>query len=94
MKPQQPRASTSVLRVSLIVPEELDPHPAPQVEEDVDGDGDRQQQAVEAQTAAAGAALREVLIHRRRVEQTEEGHYGDQPHHHRERQHVCRWGLM
>lgn len=76
---------------SLVVSEKLDPHPAPEVEEDVDGDGDGQQQAVEAHTAAAGAALREVLIHRRRVEQTKEGHYGDQSHHHRQGQHVCRW---
>lgn len=66
----------------LVVPEELDPYPAPQVEEDVDRDGDRQQQAVETQTAAAGAALREVIIHCSRVEQTKERHYRDQSHHH------------
>lgn len=46
----------------------LDSHPAPEVEKDVDRDGDRQQQAVETQTVAAGAALREVLIHSSRVE--------------------------
>lgn len=68
--------------------EELEPHPAPQVEEDVDGDGDRQQQAVETQAVAAGAALREVFIHCSRVEQTKEGHYRDQPHHHGQGQHV------
>lgn len=70
--------------------EELDPHPAPEVEEDVDGDGDRQQQTVETQTVAAGAALREVLIHGSRVEQTKEGHYWDQPHHHGQGEHTCR----
>lgn len=76
---------------SLVVSEELDPHPAPEVEEDVDGDGDGQQQAVEAQAAAAGAALREVLVHGRRVEQTEERHDRDQPHHHGQGEHggVC-----
>lgn len=51
---------------SLVVSKKLDPHPAPEVEEDVDRDGDWQQQAVETQTVAAGAALREVLIHCRR----------------------------
>lgn len=65
----------------LIVSKELDPYPAPEVEEDIDGDGDWQQQAVEAQTAAAGAALREVLIHSSGVQQTKEGHYWDQSHH-------------
>lgn len=72
---------------SLVVSKELDPHPAPEVEEDVDGDGDRQQQAVETQTVTAGAALREVLIHRSRVEQPKEGHYRDQPHHHGQGEH-------
>lgn len=72
------------------MPEELDPYPAPQVEEDVDGDGDGQQQAVETQTVAAGASLREVIVHRRRVEQTEERHYGDQSHHDRQGEHTCR----
>lgn len=43
--------------------EQLDAHPAPQVEEDVDRDGDWQQQAVETHTAAAGATLGEVLVH-------------------------------
>jgi len=78
----------------LVVPEELDPHPAPEVEEDVDRDGDRQQQAVETQTVAAGAALREVIIHRSRVEQTKERHYRDQSHHHRQGEHTCRWVLI
>ncbi|KAM3609208.1 uncharacterized protein V6R79_011035 [Siganus canaliculatus] len=72
---------------SLVVSEEFDAHPAPQVEEDVDGNGDRQQQAVEAQTVAAGAALREVLIHCSRVEQTKERHDGDEPYHHRQQEH-------
>lgn len=72
---------------SLVVSKELDPHPAPEVEEDVDRDGDRQQQAVETQTVAAGAALREVLIHRSRVEQTKERDYRDQPHHHGQGEH-------
>lgn len=66
---------------------ELDPHPAPEVEEDVDGDCDWQQQAVETQAVAAGAALGEVLIHSGRVEQTKEGQYWDQPHHHGQREH-------
>lgn len=74
---------------SLVVSEELDPHPAPQVEEDVDRDGDRQQQAVETQAAAAGATLRKVLIHRSRVEQTEEGDYWDESHHHGQGEHGC-----
>lgn len=71
----------------------LDPYPAPEVEEDVDGDGDREQQAVETQTAAAGAALREILIHCSRVKQTEERHYWDEPHHHGQGEHDCRWVL-
>lgn len=66
----------------------FDPHPAPDVEEDIDGDGDRQQQAVEAHTpAAAGAAFGEVLIDCSGVEQTEERHYWDEPHHGRQREH-------
>lgn len=73
--------------------EELDAHPAPQMEEDVDRNGDRQQQAVEAQTVTAGAALREVLIHRSRVEQTEERHDGDEPYHHRQGEHSGEWVL-
>lgn len=72
---------------SLVVSKELDPHPAPQVEEDVDGDGDRQQQAVETQAVAAGAALREVLVHCGRVEQPKERHNRDQPHHHGQGEH-------
>ncbi len=71
--------------------EELDPHPAPEVEEDVDRDGDGQQQAVEAQTAAAGAPLGEVLIHRGRVEQTKQRHYRHETHHHGQGEHTCRW---
>lgn len=49
------------------MPEELDSHPAPEVEEDVDRNGDWQQQAVETQAVAAGATLREVIIHCSRV---------------------------
>lgn len=64
----------------LVVSEELDSHPAPEVEEDVDRDGDRQQQAVETQTAATGAALGKVLIYRSRNEQATQGHDGDQHH--------------
>ena len=71
--------------------EKLDPHPAPEVEEDVDGDGDGQQQAVETHAATACAALREVLVHCSRVEQTEERHYWDQAHHHGQGEHTCRW---
>lgn len=41
----------------------FDPHPATGVEEDVDRYSDWQQQAVETHTVAAGAALREALIH-------------------------------
>lgn len=67
--------------------EELDPYPAPEVEEEVHWDGDWQQQAVETQAAAAAAALREVFIHSSRVEQTEERHYRDQPHHHGQGEH-------
>lgn len=48
----------------LVVPEEFDTHPAPQVEEDIHRDSDREQQAVETHTVSTGAALREVLIHR------------------------------
>lgn len=50
--------------MSLVVPEELDAHPAPQVKEDVDGDSDWKQEAVETHTVPTGAALRKVLIHR------------------------------
>lgn len=78
---------------NLVVSKKFDPHPAPEVEEDVHRDGDREQQAVETQTVAAGAALREVLIHRSRVEQTKQRHYWDQPHHHGQREHACRWVL-
>lgn len=70
--------------------EELDPHPAPQMEEDVDGEGERQQQAVETHTAAAGASLREVLIHGGRVDQTDEGHKRDQSHHQSQGKHSDR----
>ena len=35
---------------SLVVSEELDSDPAPEMEEDIDGDGDWQQQTVETQT--------------------------------------------
>lgn len=73
--------------------EQLDAHPAPQMEEDIDRDGDRQQQTVETQTVAAGAALREVLINSSRVEQTKEGHYRDQSHHHGQGEHTCRRAL-
>lgn len=69
--------------------EEFNPHPAPEVEEDIHRDGDRQQQAVETQTVAAGAALREVFIHCSRVEQTKERYDGDQAHHHGQREHTC-----
>lgn len=66
----------------------FDSHPAPEVEEDVDGDGDGQQQAVEAHAAAAAAAaFGEVLVHRSRVEQTEERHDWDEAHHGGQRQH-------
>lgn len=68
--------------------EEFDAHPAPQVEEDVDGDGDGQQQAVETQTVAAGAALREVLVHGGRVEQTAERQNRDEAHHHGQGEHA------
>lgn len=72
----------------LVVSKKFDSHPAPDVEEDVDGDGDRQQQAVEAHApAAAAAAFGEVLIHRSRVEQTEERHDWDEPHHGGQREH-------
>lgn len=74
--------------------EKFDPHPAPEVEEDIDWDGDRQQQAIETQTVTAGAALREVLVHCSRVEQTKERHYWDQSHHHGQGEHTCRWVLI
>lgn len=70
--------------------EELDAHPAPEMEEDIDRDGDRQQQAVETQTVAAGATLREVVIHSSGVEQTKEGHDRNQSHHQRQGEHTCR----
>lgn len=72
--------------------EELDAHPAPQVEEDVDGEGERQQQAVETHAAAAGAPLREVLVHAGRVDQTNEGHQRDQSHHQRQGEHSGKSG--
>lgn len=84
----------NVIQQNLVVSEEFDPHPAPEVEEDVDRDGDRQQQAVETQTVVTGAALREVFIHRSRVQQTEERHDWDQPHHHGEGEHTCRRVLI
>ena len=49
---------------TLVVSEELNSHPAPEVEEDEDGNGDWQQQAIEAQAAAASTALGEVIMHR------------------------------
>lgn len=72
---------------------ELNPHPAPEVEEDIHRNGDRQQQAVETQAVAAGAALWEVFIHCSRVEQTKEGYDWDQSHHHGQREHTCRRDL-
>lgn len=65
----------------LVVSEELDANPAPQVEEDIDRDGDGQQQAVETHAVPAGATLREVLVHCGRVEQTTQRQKGDQSHH-------------
>lgn len=69
------------------MPEELDAHPAPQVEEDIDRDGEREQQAVETHTVPTGAALGEVLIHGSRVEQTTQGQKGNQPHKQRQSYH-------
>lgn len=68
--------------------EELDAHPAPEMEEDIDRDGDRQQQAVETQTVAAGATLREVVIHSSGVKQTKERHYWNQSNHHGQGEHT------
>lgn len=51
------------------MPEELNTHPGPQVEEHVHWDGDGQEQTVKAKAGCARAALREVFLHRGRVEQ-------------------------
>lgn len=66
---------------------QLDPHPAPEVEEDIDRNGDWQQQAVETETVAAGATMWEVLVHCSRVEQTTKRYYWDQSHHHGQGEH-------
>lgn len=58
-----------VLKSALVVPEEFDPYPGPEVEEDIDGNGDWEQQAIETEAAGAGAVLGKVLIHCSRVEQ-------------------------
>lgn len=63
---------------ALIVPEEFNSHPFPQMEEDIDRDGDWQEEAVETQTAGTCASLREVLIHRGRVKQSTYGDNRDQ----------------
>lgn len=52
------------------MPEELNTHPSPQVEEHIHWYGDGQEQAVKAQAGGAGAALREVVFHGGRVEQS------------------------
>lgn len=53
--------------VVLIMPEEFNTHPSPQVEEHINGYGDRQEQTVEAQAGCASAALWEVVFHGGRV---------------------------
>lgn len=72
------------------MPEELDTHPAPKMEEDIHWDGDREQQAVETHTVSTGAALREVLIYCSGVKQTTQGQERNQPHQQRQSNHGYR----
>lgn len=60
---------TILALAELIMPEEFNTHPSPKVEEHIHGDGDWQEQTVEAEAGCARAALREVFLHRGRVEQ-------------------------
>lgn len=73
--------------IGLVVPEEFDTHPAPQVEEDVHWDSDREQQAVETHAVPTGAALREVLIHCSRVKQATQGQERNQTNQQRQGNH-------
>lgn len=57
----------SVFKMGLVVPEEFDSHPVPQVEEHVDRDGDGEQEAVEAHTGGTGAAPGKILVEHRRI---------------------------
>ncbi|KAK2841829.1 hypothetical protein Q5P01_012029 [Channa striata] len=88
---QSPRPESPLMK--LVQSRDTKSRKAPEVEEDIDRDGDWQQQTVEAQTVAACAALGEILIHSCRVEQTKEGYYRYQSHHHRQREHTCRLAL-
>lgn len=56
-------------RTALVVPEKLNPHPGPQVEEHINWYCNGKEEAVEAQAVGAGAALREGLVHRGGIEQ-------------------------
>lgn len=84
--PQAARAGGA--SAPLVMSEELQAHPCPQMEEHVHRHGDRQEQAVEAQAAGAGAALWEAFLHGGGVEQAcqrdqwdEDGHGGQGPDH-------------
>lgn len=57
-------------RGALIMPEELNAHPSPEVEEHIHWYGDGQEQTVKAQASGASAALWEVFFHGGRVEQS------------------------
>lgn len=63
---------------TLVMSEELQAHPSPQVEEHVHRYGDWQKQTVEAQAAGAGTALWEVFFHRGGVEQACQGDERDE----------------
>lgn len=69
--------NTIVAPAALIMPEEFNTHPSPEVEEHVNGDGDGQEQAVEAQAGCAGAALGEALFHGGGVQQSSQRDQGD-----------------
>lgn len=75
--------------VTLVVPEEFNSHPGPKVEEHVHWDSNGQEQAVEAEAARAGAALREVFLHRGRVEKSCQRNQRDEDGERRKRKEHC-----
>lgn len=52
------------------MPEELNTHPSPKVEEHVHWYGDGQEQTVKAKAGCASAVVREVFLHRGGVEES------------------------
>lgn len=65
----------------LIVSKQLDSHPLPKVKENINRNCYRQQQAVKTHAACTRAALREIVIHGRRIKQSRQGYQWDKNSH-------------